>query len=103
MPKQLAMNTTVDGVTYKAGTVPPAKVAAKIDNPKSWGEKPDDKKPARPSGRGRGRGRGKSPATESTGDPKPTGDGDPTGDTDPKGDPQGDGDPEKPAGDGDDK
>lgn len=40
MSKQLAMNTTVEGETYAAGTVPPAEVAKKITNPKAWGEEP---------------------------------------------------------------
>lgn len=37
MSKKLAMNTTVEGETYKAGTVPSAEVAKKITNPKAWG------------------------------------------------------------------
>lgn len=37
MSDKLAMNTTVDGETYEAGTVPPAAVAKKINNPKAWG------------------------------------------------------------------
>lgn len=37
MGQKLAMNTTVEGDTYKAGSVPPASVAKKITNPKAWG------------------------------------------------------------------
>lgn len=54
MSKKLAMNTTVEGETYAAGTVPPAEVAEKITNPKAWGETPaDDDTPAEdePSGK----------------------------------------------------
>ena len=40
MSKKLAMNTTVEGETYEAGTVPPAEIAKKIDNAKAWGEEP---------------------------------------------------------------
>lgn len=40
MSDKLAMNTTVDGETYEAGTVPPAAVAKKINNPKAWGLEP---------------------------------------------------------------
>lgn len=34
--KKLARNTTINGVTYEAGTVPPADVAKEINNPKAW-------------------------------------------------------------------
>lgn len=36
MSRVLAMNTTVDDVTYPAGSTPPEDVAAKITNPKAW-------------------------------------------------------------------
>lgn len=41
--RKLASPTTVGGVTYPAGTVPPPEVAEKIDNPKAWTAEPDAK------------------------------------------------------------
>jgi hypothetical protein len=40
--RKLAVNTTVGGTTYEAGTVPPAEVAEQISNPKAWGDQADD-------------------------------------------------------------
>lgn len=42
--KKLARNTTINGTTYEAGTVPPADVAKEITNPKAW-EAPEDSQP----------------------------------------------------------
>lgn len=36
MSRKLAMHTTVDDVTYPAGSTPPEDVAARITNPKAW-------------------------------------------------------------------
>lgn len=38
MSKKLAVNVTVGGDTYAAGTEVPADVAKQITNPKAWGE-----------------------------------------------------------------
>jgi hypothetical protein len=40
--KKLARNTTINGVTYDAGTVPPADVAKEITNPKAWEAEADE-------------------------------------------------------------
>ncbi len=40
--KKLAVNVTVGGDTYEAGTVPPAEVADQISNPKAWGDEPSE-------------------------------------------------------------
>lgn len=40
--KKLARNTTINGVTYEAGTVPPADVAKEITNPKAWEAEADN-------------------------------------------------------------
>lgn len=40
--KKLAVNVTVEGDTYKAGTFPPEDVAEKITNPKAWANPPKD-------------------------------------------------------------
>ncbi len=49
--KTLAVNVTVDGETYPAGSTLPAEVAAQVTNPKAWGDSPDvdgsDEKPAK--------------------------------------------------------
>lgn len=44
--RKLAVNTTINGATYEAGTVPPADVAKQIDNPKAWGNDPGDSEKA---------------------------------------------------------
>lgn len=41
MSRTLAVHTTVDGVTYPAGSTPPADVAKQIDNPTAWGDTPE--------------------------------------------------------------
>lgn len=48
--RKLAVNTTVGGVTYEAGSTPDPEVAEQITNPAAWGEEPDDageEKPAK--------------------------------------------------------
>lgn len=48
--RKLAVNTTVGGVTYEAGTTPDAEVAEQITNPAAWGDEPDadgEEKPAK--------------------------------------------------------
>lgn len=45
--KKLAVNVTVGGETYPAGSTPPADVAEQITNPKAWGEDSEEEpKPA---------------------------------------------------------
>lgn len=54
MSKKLAVNTTIAGATYEAGTVPPADVAKLITNPKCWEGDPADSGPPPMSGKGSG-------------------------------------------------
>lgn len=46
--KTLAVNVTVGGETFPAGSTPPAEIAKQIDNPKAWSAEVEaDPKPAR--------------------------------------------------------
>jgi hypothetical protein len=39
--KALAVNVTVGGETYPAGSTPDEEIADQITNPKAWGDEPD--------------------------------------------------------------
>lgn len=53
--RKLAVNTTIAGATYEAGSVPPADVAEQITNPACWGDVPSaDDGPPPMSGKGSG-------------------------------------------------
>jgi hypothetical protein len=54
MSKKLAVNTTIAGTTYPAGSVPPADVAKLITNPKCWEGDPAEAGPPPMSGKGSG-------------------------------------------------
>lgn len=54
MARKLAVNTTIAGTTYEAGSVPPADVAKLITNPKAWGGDPADAGPPPMTGKGSG-------------------------------------------------
>lgn len=48
MPRELAKNTTIDGVTYAAGSSVPDEIAELITNESVWAEGSEKDKPAAP-------------------------------------------------------
>jgi hypothetical protein len=53
--KTLAVNVTVGGETFPAGSTPPVEIAMQIDNPKAWNvEAPAEPVPAKKTAAKRG-------------------------------------------------
>ena len=49
MSRKLAVNVTVGRETYPAGSTVPKEIADQIDNPKAWGDEPDDEEKSAPA------------------------------------------------------